>query len=111
MKPVIAVVVGCGVLFAAARAGAQDKVEQGTALFTSQKCSMCHAVGAKGNKKGPLDDVGSRLKAEDIRAWLTGPDAMREKMKATRTPVMKDPKLSKDQVDALVAYLLTLKGA
>ena len=114
MKGVEATAVGIAViavLLAAGAAPAQDKVQQGSALFTSQKCVMCHAVAEKGNKKGPLDGVGSKLTADDIRAWLTNPDVMREKTKATRTPAMKDPKLSKDQVDALVAFLLAQRGA
>ena len=111
MKRVIGVVVGIGFFVMSTPASAQDKVEQGSALFTSQKCTLCHAVAGKGNKKGALDDVGARLKADEIRAWLTTPDAMREKTKATRTPAMKDPKLAKDQVDALVAFLSAQKNA
>jgi len=111
MKRVIGVVVGIGFFVMSTPASAQDKVEQGSALFTSQKCVLCHAVAGKGNKKGALDDVGARLKADEIRAWLTTPDAMREKTKATRTPAMKDPKLAKDQVDALVAFLSAQKNA
>ena len=110
MRRIIAGAVGIGFVCAATTLlSAQDKVEQGSALFTSQKCVLCHSIGAKGNKKGPLDEVGNKLKAEDIRAWLTTPDAMREKTKATRTPLMKDPKLAADQVEALVAFLLTQK--
>jgi mono/diheme cytochrome c family protein len=110
MTRIAGATIGIAVLLAATAARAEDKVQQGLALFTSQKCVMCHSAAGKGNKKGPLDDVGSKLKADDIRAWLTGPEAMREKTKATRTPAMKDPKLTKDQVDALVAFLLTQKG-
>src|SRR5262245_9037844 len=109
MRRCIGAAIGMGFVCAAPLLSAQDKVEQGSALVTSQKCVMCHSIGAKGNKKGPLDEVGNKLKAEDIRAWLTTPDAMREKTQATRTPVMKDPKLGKDQIDALVAFLLTQK--
>jgi mono/diheme cytochrome c family protein len=111
MTRIIVAVVGIGFLALSASARAQDKVEQGSALFTSQKCTLCHAIAGKGNKKGALDDVGTKLKADEIRSWLTNPDAMREKTKATRTPVMKDPKLTKDQVDALVAFLSAQKSA
>jgi len=94
-------------------AAAQDKAkaEKGAALFTSQQCVMCHSVGTKGNKKGPLDEVATKLKAEEIREWLINPDAMREKTKATRTPAMKQLHLSKDQVDALVAFLEVQKAS
>jgi mono/diheme cytochrome c family protein len=111
MKRIIGIVVGIGFFVMSTPASAQDKVEQGSALFTSQKCVLCHAVAGKGNKKGALDDVGARLKADEIRAWLTTPDAMREKTHATRTPAMKDPKLTKDQLDALVAFLSAQKNA
>jgi mono/diheme cytochrome c family protein len=111
MKRIIVAIVGLGFLTGSAPAAAQDKVEQGGALFASQKCMMCHSVAGKGNKKGSLDDVGAKLKADEIRAWLINPDAMREKMHATRTPAMKDPKLAKDQVDALVAFLVAQKNA
>lgn len=92
-------------------ASAQDKVAQGGALFTSQKCILCHSIDGKGNKKGPLDGVGAKLKPEEIRQWLTNPDDMRVKTHASRTPAMKNfATLPKDQIDALVAYLQTQKA-
>jgi mono/diheme cytochrome c family protein len=91
-------------------AAAQSAAEQGAALFTSQKCSMCHSIAGKGNPKGALDSVGSKLKADEIKQWITDPEAMRAKTKAARTPAMKALKLAPDQVDALVAYLGTLHG-
>ena len=57
---------------------------------------------------GPLDDVGSRVPAADIRAWLTDAKAMTAKTKAPRKPEMKAYTLQKAEVDALVAYLLTI---
>jgi mono/diheme cytochrome c family protein len=85
-------------------------VDRGKAVFTEQKCSLCHAVAGKGNPKGPLDDVGSKLTADDIRQWLLTPKEMAEKEKATRKPPMPPfTKLSKADVDALVAFLQTLK--
>ena len=94
-------------------AAAQSKadVDKGAALFTSKTCVMCHSVGTKGNKKGPLDEVAKKLKVEEIREWLTNPDEMRVKTKATRAPAMKQLHLSKDQVDALVAFLQAQKGS
>ena len=69
---------------------------------------MTYAVN-KGNKKGPLDSVGSKLSAADIRLWLTGAKAMIEKTKATRKPDMKSYTLPKEDLDTLVAYMLSLK--
>jgi mono/diheme cytochrome c family protein len=94
----------------AAGAAAQDaKVAKGEALFAEQKCSLCHSIGDKGNKKGPLDGVAGKLKADEIREWLVDAKAMTAKTKATRKPDMKQFALPKDDVDALVAYLSTLK--
>ncbi len=94
---------------AAGNAFAQDAV-RGKQVYTDSKCSVCHAVGAVGNKKGPLDEVGSKLTGADIRQWITNAPAMAAKAKADRKPAMKAyPNLTKEEVDSLVAYLQTLK--
>lgn len=90
-------------------ASAQDAKAKGEAVYVAQKCSMCHSVAGKGNPKGALDDVGSKLKADDIRAWITDAKGQTAKTGATRKPDMKAYSLPKDDVDNLVAYLLTLK--
>ena len=89
---------------------AQDAVvTRGVKVYAEQKCSLCHSIGATGNKKGPLDAVGTTLSADDLRAWIVDAKGMTAKTKATRKPEMKSYTLSKDDVDGLVAYLLTLK--
>ena len=94
----------------AATVAAQDaKVAKGEKLFVDQKCTLCHSVGDKGNKKGPLDGVATKLKTDEIREWITDAKGMTAKTKATRKPEMKAYTLPKDDVDALVAYLATLK--
>jgi mono/diheme cytochrome c family protein len=92
----------------AAGAAAQD-LKAGEKVFADQKCSLCHSIGGKGNAKGPLDDIGNKLKADEIRAWLTDANAMTAKTKASRKPAMKQYTLPKDDVDALVAYISSLK--
>ena len=88
---------------------AQDTAA-GEKLYTAQKCSMCHSIAGKGNAKGPLDDVGSRLSDEDLRQWLINTKVMTDQAKSTRKPAMPSyTKLSKDELDGLVAYLKTLK--
>lgn len=89
-------------------ASAQD-AKKGEQIFTEQKCSLCHSIAGKGNAKGSLDGVGVKLKAEDIRAWVVDAKAMTAKTKAERKPEMKAYTLPKEDVDALVAYLSTLK--
>ena len=49
------------------------------------------------------------LSAEHIRAWITDAKSMTAKTGATRKPEMKAYTLVKGDVDALAAYLATLK--
>ena len=99
-------------LLAAAPAFAQHAAlaEKGAKVFADQKCSLCHSVAGKGNPKGPLDEVSRKLSADEIRQWLVNPEEMRTKAHAERKPAMKSfATLSKDDQDALVAYVLSLK--
>lgn len=96
---------------AAQTTSAADAVNRGATVYAAQKCALCHSIGGKGNPKGPLDDVGARLTAEEIRQWLIAPRAMSQKTKATRKPPMPEyTKLSKEDLEALVAYMTSLKG-
>ena len=104
---IIAITICTGMATAAA---AQDaKVSKGEKLYVDQKCSLCHSIGDKGNKKGPLDGVASKLSAAEVHEWIVDATSMAAKAKATRKPPMKAYTLPKDDVDALVAYLMTLK--
>lgn len=94
---------------AAGSAAAQDAAA-GAKVFADQKCSVCHSVAGKGNAKGPLDGVGSKLSAADIRAWIEDAPGMTAKTNATRKPAMKAYTLPKSDTDALVAYLMTLRN-
>ena len=93
----------------AATAAAQDAQAKGEKVYADQKCSLCHSIGGKGNAKGPLDAVGSKDSPDDIRQWIVDAKGMTAKTKAPRKPEMKAYTLPKDDVDALVAYLSTLK--
>lgn len=95
---------------AQALAAQRGSAEKGKQVYATQKCAMCHSIGDAGNKKGPLNDAGSKLKPEDIRQWLLSPNVMAEKTKSARKPGMPSyTKLSKDDLESLVAYMQTLK--
>lgn len=91
-------------------AEAQDAA-RGEQLYAAQKCSMCHQVAGKGNKLSPLDGVGAKLPEADIRQWIVDPVAAAAKHKSTKKPLMPRTyaKLPPADVDALVAYMLSLK--
>jgi mono/diheme cytochrome c family protein len=90
-------------------AAAQDQAAHGAKVYADQKCSVCHSIAGKGNAKGSLDGVATKLSADDIRAWITDASGQTAKTKAPRKPAMKNYALPKEDVDALVAYLSTLK--
>jgi mono/diheme cytochrome c family protein len=97
-------------------AGAALRAEQGATaaagekVFAAQKCSICHMVAGKGNKNGPLDDVATKLSAADIRSWIVNAPEMAKKANSTKKPPMKSfATLPAADVDALVAYLQSLK--
>jgi mono/diheme cytochrome c family protein len=92
-----------------APAMADDAKTRGVKVFADQKCALCHSVEGKGNPKGALDEVGTKLSSDDIRAWLTDAKGMTAKTMAPRKPVMKAYALPKEDVDALVAYLSAMK--
>jgi len=106
---IVVVMVSLGLF--AGHAFAEDAAH-GKQVFTDLKCLVCHSIGGEGNKKGAaLDGVGAKLTAEDIRHWVTNAPEMAAKANIDRKPPMKAyTDFSKEQVDALVAYLVTLKN-
>jgi len=91
-------------------ASAQDAAK-GQAVYTAQKCSVCHSIAGKGGKSSPLDGVGAKLSAADTRQWIVDPVGMTAKAKSTKKPAMpkKFDKLPAADLDALVAYMQSLK--
>jgi mono/diheme cytochrome c family protein len=108
----VAAMVAAGALTVGAAAARADeaKIKRGMEVYAEQKCSLCHSIADKGNKKGPLDGVGSKLSEADIKEWIVNPKGMTEKTKATRKPPMKAyPNLPAADLEALVEYLDSLK--
>lgn len=100
----------CGLLTAPAFAQDPAAIVRGEKVFTAQKCNICHAIADKGNTKGPLDDVGSRLSADEIRQWIVSAPEMAAKANAQRKPPMKAfTDIATKDLGDLVAYLHSLK--
>ena len=110
MKIVLAAFTVTAAVALARPAAAQD-VKKGQDVYTAQKCSLCHQVAGKGNKTNPLDGVGAKLSAAEIRQWITNPTEMTAKTKSTKKPPMpnKYASLPAGDLDSLVAYLASLK--
>lgn len=95
--------IGVGVAATWADEGSKPPAERGQEVYAAQHCSMCHSIAGKGNPKTPLDDVGGRMSADDLKKYITAPKSVKadSKMKAY-------PTLPAADLDALVAYLKTL---
>ena len=107
MVPIILVILSF-VLLTSSPAYAQ--VDEGIKVYAAQKCSICHSINGVGNKKFPLDSVGTKLTAGQIREWIVDPVAAAKKANSTAKPAMKAyPNLPKAELDALVAYMQSLK--
>jgi mono/diheme cytochrome c family protein len=99
------------VVLAMPRTAAAQDAAAGEKVYAAQKCSVCHNIMGKGAKNNPLDGVGKKLSAADIREWIVNPVEMTKKLKSTAKPPMPNrfSKLPPADIDALVAYMQSLK--
>jgi mono/diheme cytochrome c family protein len=112
MLATVALIVALGLNTSLPASAAQDDaVKKGEQVYAAQKCSICHSIGGKGGKQSPLDGVGTKLTADEIRQWILKPTEMTAKTKSTKKPPMPDKysKLPAADIDALVAYMQSLK--
>jgi len=92
-------------------------------LGARQACASCHqaweGTGLRGPAQGPdLTHLMSRIEfagaihdltPENLRAWLADPNAMKPMQYEVNGIGMPNLNLSEDELDALTAYLLTLR--
>jgi mono/diheme cytochrome c family protein len=99
------------VLLPIPRVAAAQDAAKGEQVYAAQKCAVCHNIMGKGAKNNPLDGVGKKLSAADIREWIVNPVEMTKKTKSTGKPPMPNryAKLPAAEIDALVAYMQSLK--
>ena len=76
-------------------------VPSGKELFNKLACSACHSIAGEGNTSFPLDGIGSRRTAGELKKQIQSP-AAGSAMPATTA--------SEAEIDSLVAYLVTLKN-
>ena len=111
MRTLLTIVFTLGCAMAASAGQDAAQVKKGQQVYTAQKCQLCHAIAGTGGKSSPLDGVGTKLKAEEIREWITNPTQASAKAKSTKKPPMpaKYGSLPAADLDALVAYMQSLK--
>jgi mono/diheme cytochrome c family protein len=110
----IAVTVALAGTAMAAQAPDAKLASEGKKLYATYKCEKCHQIDGRGSKKGPLDGIGAKLTAADIKKWMTNPADMEAKLekKPKGTDAMsyalKTKNIEPGEVDAIVAYIQTL---
>lgn len=112
LLPLTALAIAAALATPVAAARQDEKlIKQGEQVYAAQKCQTCHSIGGKGGKQSPLDGIGKKLTADEIRAWIVTPTEMTKKSGSTKKPPMpaKWGKLPAAELDALVAYLSSLK--
>lgn len=81
--------------------------DDATLALYDKKCKVCHSIGGDAgklaDKGGPLDGVGTKRDEAWLRAYLADP---KSKIPDAKMPNLK---LAPADLDALVAYLLSLK--
>lgn len=88
---------------------AKNMLERGGALYREHGCARCHAIAGVGNPRSPLDGVGLRHDAAQLRQWITADAAVAQAL-STRTRTVKSQyaALPTADLDALVIYLQSL---
>jgi mono/diheme cytochrome c family protein len=85
------------------------RVESGRRVYAEQDCVRCHAIAGRGNPRSPLDGVGARLSAAEIRRWIAPspePDTVSNSFQARHA----NRTLTEPQREALVIYLQSLRN-
>lgn len=73
----------------------------GKELFETLSCSACHSIAGQGNTSFPLDGIGSRRTANEIKKLIQSPPA------GSAMPAIN---ASESEIESLVAYLVTLRN-
>lgn len=87
-------------------------LQRGRNVYEQQRCATCHSIAGEGNPRNPLDDAGTKHDATALEEWITGagkaaevlPPSIAKRKQRYRA-------LPREEIDALVAYLSTLRSA
>jgi len=80
--------------------------QRGAEVYRSQACAACHALAGQGNASHPLDGIGTRLAAPEIRQWITAdPDVASQLSVRVRKRKAVYAALPEEDLAALVAFL------
>jgi len=86
------------------------QIEAGRLIYLHQNCARCHSIAGRGNPRNPLDGVGARRSAEELRAWTIGAQALGPEALPERVFRIKHKynELPADELNAMIIYLQSL---
>jgi mono/diheme cytochrome c family protein len=98
---------------------AGDLVALGKEQYDLQECYNCHKIGGTGSvkKRGPeLDNIGNLMKPEELKEKILNPlswmaEGFEKEYEKKQMPDKYKELMSEAEIDALVAYMATLKDA
>ncbi|MBE9515799.1 MAG: cytochrome c [Proteobacteria bacterium] len=87
-----------------------QRIEAGRQVYVQQRCARCHSIAGKGNLRYPLDGVGEKRSAEELRNWIIGADVLQGVLLGRVFRLKQAHKeLPSDDLDALVSYMQSLR--
>ena len=87
-----------------------ERIEAGQQVYKQQACARCHSIAGKGNPRNPLDDVGIKRTADELRNWIIGSDAIQGSVPESVFKLKKRYKeLSDHDLNTLVIYMQSLR--
>lgn len=79
-------------------------VAKGEKVYAEKKCAMCHAINGKGGKNGgDLTGVGAKRDADWLKQFTRAPKSL---LPNAKMPAFQG---SQEELDAVVAYMVSLK--
>lgn len=82
----------------------------GRSLYEAKQCGTCHSINGVGNPRHPLDGVGGRLNAAELRDAITGSGSIGSALsKTVRQRKARYAEMQAEEMTSLIAYLSSLE--
>jgi mono/diheme cytochrome c family protein len=90
-------------------APAADSV-RGHAVYLARGCAGCHSVAGEGNPRNPLDGVGARRTAAELRDWTVGAEVLADSLPPSAFRAKQAfQRIEPEDLAALIQYLVSLE--
>ena len=96
----------------ASREGAGEAADsaRGRVVFRERTCERCHSVAGVGSPRYPLDGVGSRRTAPELRAWTIAASVVADSLSPSAARAKRGyAELPAADMNALLRYLASLR--